>query len=235
MKILARLNPHHRSYHTKNFFSPKKNILQPLRKKKRIIEQDEYYFTDNKNLNLITEGVSTCIAFFIRADLMINGSSRPICGLYHWSGFGVLLKTPKNPNVYTRLAKQALSAFFYQLHNNFNLNPIDNNFTINCHQLGFIGGERAIYKTVQNKISLVLSGTEAEVHGLRTAVKNFDFSKFRLSIKPSALVEHFFIHHPDADITVKINMNDYSYEINHKNPISDDAVEQNPSQIQVKF
>ncbi|MCL5272707.1 MAG: hypothetical protein M1486_05320 [Gammaproteobacteria bacterium] len=163
------------------------------------IEMDDSYFTSKKNTELVTHGISACIAFVIYAsffdedDELIHAR-----GLYHWSGYSL---EQINPEQETR---DVFSNFLDEFRETFDL-PYE--FEIQIDNLIFVGGEKAAWENGE----LVLSGTENEVFNLIKVVHEFDFSGSYFKIDPEHVSHHHFITSGEEALTLKVQSDQCIY------------------------
>lgn len=170
---------------------------------KILVEMDKFALITNPDDQLITEGISTCIAFVVNG-VYLNKDNKPLnfAALYHWSGFG---EEEIDPNGHT---KELLKRFFNTIRSVLQL---ESRQPITLTNLHFIGGEKAQY----NKSGEVeLSGTEKEVEALIHTVKHFGFNKRRFILAQGAIQHsHFLTENEDLiDITVQLNQCEFKLE-----------------------
>lgn len=162
------------------------------------IEMDDSNFTSKNTSDLVTYGISTCIAFIIYAsffdddDYLIQAR-----GLYHWSGFSLEQENPE------QTARDVFSNFLDELREAFDLSY---ELEIQIDSLIFIGGEKAVWENGE----IVLSGTENEVINLIKAVKDFDFTSANF-IKPKQISHNHFLTTGDEALTITVQSNHCSY------------------------
>ncbi|MBL7479427.1 hypothetical protein [Legionella bononiensis] len=165
------------------------------------VAMDECEFTSDTDTDLVTYGVSTCIAFIIYASFYDEDDdliqSR---GLYHWSGFEVKQKDP------AKSINDTLSFFLDELRMHFDL-PFE--LDIQIDSLFFIGGEHAVWENDD----LILSGTEREVYYLTEAVRDYNYSGAHFS-KPKHINHSHFLTSGNESLTIKASSNQCSYETN---------------------
>ncbi|KTD43680.1 hypothetical protein [Legionella quateirensis] len=162
------------------------------------IAMDECDFTSDITTDLVTYGVSTCIAFIIYASFYDEDDELiQARGLYHWSGFKA---EPKDPAL---SMNNTLSYFLDELRMHFDF-PFE--LDIQIDSLHFIGGEKAVWEDGE----LILSGTEREVLHLTEAVKNFDYegSNFR---KPKEISHSHFLTSGNESLTIEVTANKCIY------------------------
>lgn len=163
-----------------------------------IIEMDDSNFTSKNTTDLVTYGISTCIAFIIYASFFDDDDHLTQArGLYHWSGFSL---EQENPEQTTR---DVFSNFLDELREAFDLSY---ELEIQIGSLIFIGGEKAEWEHGE----IVLSGTESEVINLINAVKDFDFTAANF-IKPKQISHHHFITSGNEALTITVESNQCYY------------------------
>lgn len=162
------------------------------------IEMDDSNFTSKNTSDLVTYGISTCIAFIIYASFFDDDDHLiQARGLYHWSGFSL---EQENPEQTTR---DVFSNFLDELREAFDLSY---ELEIQIDSLIFIGGEKALWENGE----IVLSGTESEVISVINAVKNFDFTAANF-IKPKQIIHNHFLTSGDEALTITVQSNQCCY------------------------
>lgn len=173
---------------------------------------DQIIVTCDPTYELITEGVTTCIAFVVHG-LFFNKKNKqvPFCGLFHWSGFN----STDSALTYNQKMNDVLEHFFDNVRY---LLKVDDELTLYLTQLAFIGGEKAEFDENQE---LVLSGSENEVTYLKRVLKQFDFMD--LNLKLYQPVQHYhFLTQGNSSLTIHATLNSWHY-IKHDDELSDEV------------
>ncbi len=176
------------------------------------IEMDKSNFTSKPNSHLVTNGISTCIAFVIYASFF-DEYDEFVCarGLFHWSGFNPGEKKP------LEATNDMFINFLNTLREHFDLLP---NAEIQINSLIFIGGEEAAWDGGE----LILSGTETEVMCLKEIAQNFDYRRYYFS-KPHK-IEHFhFLTSGDESLTISVTANQclFKKELSYEDDYEDET------------
>ena len=158
------------------------------------IAMDECNFTSKKDTDLVTFGVSTCIAFIIYASFFDEDDNWiQAHGLFHWSGFQIEHVDPVSS------INKTFSNFLDEFRMHFDL-PFE--LDIQIDSLSFIGGEKAVWEDGE----LILSGTEKEVSHLTEAVKAYDYAGSNFSIPTNILHSHFLTSGNES-LNIKVSSN----------------------------
>jgi hypothetical protein len=162
------------------------------------IEMDDSNFTSKNTTNLVTYGISTCIAFIIYASFFDEDDHLiQARGLYHWSGFSFEQDNPE------QTTQDVFSNFLDELREAFDLSY---ELEIEIGSLIFIGGEKAEWDNGE----LIVSGTESEVINLIKVVKDFDFTGSNF-IKPKQISHNHFLTTGDEALTITVQSNHCFY------------------------
>jgi hypothetical protein len=168
--------------------------------KKQEIQMDQFGVTTDANLNLTTEGISTCIAFIANGYYFDkNRKAINFGALFHWSGFGASERDPKGKT------QVVFIEFIDKIREKLNLSST-HPIAIN---LAFIGGER---KQVNEHGKLIVSGTEAEVKALSHILNKMSFEKHALYLASSIQQHHYKTSETDS-LKINVGTTQYSYEM----------------------
>ncbi|WP_298627472.1 hypothetical protein [uncultured Legionella sp.] len=163
------------------------------------IEMDDSNFTFSNDTDLVTHGISTCIAFIIYASFFDEDDELiQARGLFHWSGFSLEQENPEQETY------EVFNNFLAEFREAFDLAPT---LKIQISSLMFIGGEKAEWEGKE----LILSGTEHEVSHLIKAVKMFDFSTVNFEINPANINHYHFLTSGDEILSIKVKKDQCIY------------------------
>ena len=169
-----------------------------------LVEMDEFILTTDPEEILITEGVSTCIAFaangfYFSEDEDENEIRISFGALYHWSGF---VDGVKDVHGHT---KDILKYFLSKIHSSLGLDD-DQCFTISS--LHLIGGEK---KQVNERGDLLVSGTEKEVEALQHTLKYFKWKQKLFNLEQEAIKQSYFLTKNEDTINVYVQTESCRY------------------------
>lgn len=159
-------------------------------------------FTSDDNTTLNAYGVSTSIAFIVQGAFWDDDDDEiNYCGLYYWQGFD-LSSTPQ--------AQQAVNALTRFLQGLRDFAGLDATSDITINTLTFIGGEKEQKDAEDN---ILVSGTEAEVNALRTAVAEFDYTATHFTLAAGAISHQHFQTTNNESISIELSTNECSLQI----------------------
>ena len=180
---------------------------------KIIVEMDEFKCTTDSNFQLVTYGISSCIAFVVLGIYTDEEEDQtPFCALYHWPGFEEKESDPEGRT------EALLIQFLNTIRYNLELSKLD---SVSIHSFSLIGGEK---RQIDDLGNLLLSGTEAEVEALKSTVERFDFREHYFILSQDALKFHHYLTKNTDTIDVALNINSCIFRINstkHITPCSE--------------
>jgi hypothetical protein len=167
-----------------------------------VVNMNEVRFNSEESSALVTEGITTCIAFIIQGSFWDEDDDKVrFCGLYHWPGFDSDVKDKD------KVAQETLLFFLTKLRD---FSGADEDAEITIDTLAFVGGEK---EQRDNMNEIIISGTEAEVTSLTKAVRQFDFKKHHYTINPEAINHHHFLTKDEQTISIELTLDKCTAEI----------------------
>ncbi|BCA96861.1 hypothetical protein TUM19329_32220 [Legionella antarctica] len=176
--------------------------------KKLRVDMDQMLFTSDEETVLITNGITTCIAFIAQGSFWDEEEDDMVdfCGLYHWSGFR---------RVDTPLDQQAKNALLYFFKTLTSYTGIDRGEKITIDTLCFIGGEK---EQRDSDNGLIVTGTEAEVYLLKQAVREFNFVAHQFIIASENISHHHFLTEGEQSISIKLTLDAINCKVESPEP-----------------
>jgi hypothetical protein len=168
----------------------------------KIVNMGELRCTTKPKTLLLTQGVTTCIAFAMSGHFYDEEDNlKEFSALFHWQGFNINELDPIGH------VETVFEGFLNSTRKNL---PLEGDETINIKKLMFIGGEQ---KQCDEQGQTLVSGTEAEVNALITMVQAFDFAEYNYRLEEKAIEHYHFLTTGTSAIEVKIQRGKCNFTI----------------------